>query len=241
MKILHLDIETAPHQAFVWGLFQQNVGINQLAKPGYTLCWSAKWHGRKPVLSAWHTDRHNLAALHQMMEEADAICTYNGQKFDIPTLNREFLLQGLTPPAPAKQIDLYQTVKSRFRFASNKLDFVCQQLGLGSKVVHRGFDLWRDCMDEKPPAKREMLSYNKGDVVLLEALYNKLRPWIRNHPSASLDGGCVRCGSHSLQKRGTVQLAAGVYQRYQCTDCGHWSRDAVNLLTRPTTHIKRGL
>ena len=45
MKILLLDIETAPNLAHVWGLWNQNVGITQIVTAGYTLCWSAKWLG----------------------------------------------------------------------------------------------------------------------------------------------------------------------------------------------------
>lgn len=229
MKILHLDIETAPHLAMVWGLWQETVVLDRLEKPGYTLCWAAKWHHKPTVMSAWHTDKHCFTALHALIEEADAVCTYNGKKFDIPTLNKEFLLAGLSRPAPAKQIDLYQTVRSRFRFASNKLDFVSQQLGLGSKVKHRGFELWRDCMADKPAARKEMLTYNKQDVVLLGKLYDRLEQWIPTVPSQVKDGVCGHCGSENLQKRGTYKTTTRTYQRYQCNDCGHWGRDAKGI------------
>ncbi len=210
----------------VWGLWQETVVLDRLQKPGYTLCWAAKWHHQKTILSAWHTEKHCFTALHDLIAEADAVCTYNGKKFDIPTLNKEFLLHGLTRPAPAKQIDLYQTVRSRFRFASNKLDFVSQQLGLGSKVKHRGFDLWKDCMAGKESAKKEMLTYNKQDVVLLGKLYDKLEPWIPTVPEIIKVEECGHCGSENLQKRGFYHTSSRSYQRYQCQDCGTWSRDS---------------
>ena len=43
MRILYLDIETAPNEGKFWGLFKQNIGTNQITKPGYTLCFAAKW------------------------------------------------------------------------------------------------------------------------------------------------------------------------------------------------------
>ncbi len=183
MKLLHLDIETSPNKAYVWGLFNVNVSIDQIVEPGSTLCWAAKWHGKKRVLSSWtacaqDSARYNsLVCIHALMSEADAVCTYNGNKFDIPVLNREFVLNGLAP-INVPSIDLYRVVRSRFRFASNKLDFVSQQLGLGSKMKHKGMQMWRDCMDGKKAAKLEMMKYNRQDVVLLEALFTKLEPWM---------------------------------------------------------------
>ena len=48
-RILMIDIETAPIQAYVWGIWDQNVGINQIIEPGYTLCFAAKWVGEHKV------------------------------------------------------------------------------------------------------------------------------------------------------------------------------------------------
>ncbi len=50
MKILLLDIESSPNTAHVWGLWQQNVSINQLMESSYVLCYAAKWLGQKDVL-----------------------------------------------------------------------------------------------------------------------------------------------------------------------------------------------
>ncbi len=50
------------------------------------------------------------------------------------------------PPAPFKEIDLLTVAKGRFRFVSNKLDYVAQQLGLGKKTEHSGHELWVQCM-----------------------------------------------------------------------------------------------
>lgn len=224
-----LDIETAPHQAAVWGLWQQNVGLNQLLKPGYTICWAAKWHGEKEVQfdSILSGHRRMVRGVYKLLNEADAVCHYNGRKFDIPTLNKEFLLMGLPPPAPYTQIDLLSTARSRFRLASNKLDFVAQQLGLGKKTEHKGFDLWRECMAKDPEAWRTMEKYNKQDVVLLEKLYDRLLPWITTHPNLSVLNGhpcCPKCGSEKSQARGYAVTNARRYQRFQCTDCGGWFR-----------------
>lgn len=229
VRILMLDIETAPHLVAAWGLFDQQIPIDRLLEPGYTLCWAAKWYGEKELMFSSILDgkRKMVRGVHKLLEECDAVCHYNGTKFDIPTLNKEFLMQGLTPPAPYKQVDLLKTAKGRFRLASNKLDFVAGQLGLGSKVEHKGFDLWLECMAKKPEAWKTMEKYNKHDVVLLERVYERLKPWITTHPNMSAYAGercCPKCGSEKSQARGWEVMKARRYKRYQCRDCGAWYR-----------------
>lgn len=229
MRLLLIDIETAPHMAAVWGLWGQNVGINQLIKPGYTLCFAAKWHGDKDVefhSIATGSHRKMIRAAHKLLSEADAVCHYNGTKFDIPTLNKEFLLAGLTPPTPSKQVDLLKTARTRFRLASNKLDYLAQQLGLGRKEQHKGFELWLECMAKDPAAWETMRRYNVQDVLLLEKVYDRLRPWIKGHPNLSAEHGhvCPTCASTRLQRRGYQKSRTRTYARWQCRDCGSWSQ-----------------
>jgi DNA polymerase elongation subunit (family B) len=235
MKILLLDIETSPNTAHVWGLWQQNVSINQLMESSYVLCYAAKWLGEKDIyFDSVHQSKPKtmLKGIHALLESADAVIHYNGTKFDIPTLNKEFLLTKLLPPSPYKQIDLLRVVRSNFRFPSNKLDYVSQRLGLGKKHAHEGHELWVKCMNGDKDAWKRMEDYNIQDVVLLESLYDNLLPWIKNAPNRNLYQditGCPTCGSHHLQKRGTAVSTTGTYQRYQCKDCGSWSQGTKSL------------
>lgn len=231
MKLLLIDIETAPNIVFAWGLWNQNIGINQIVDAGYILSWSAKWLGEDEVYfsSIYHDSKKTmLKKIHALLEKADAVIHYNGARFDIPTLNKEFVKAKLLPPSPYKQIDLLKVARRQFKFASNKLDYVAKFLGLGSKTSHRGMDLWRDCMNKVPEAWEEMMEYNKNDVLLLEKVYNVLLPWIPNHPNRNVyeDSGisCPNCGGHNLQKRGIAITKSLKYTRYQCKDCGTWSR-----------------
>lgn len=225
MKILLIDIETAPNTSYTWGLFKQNITIDQIVKPGYTLSWAAKWLGEEEVMfdSIYHsTHKRMVRRAYKLLDEADAIIHYNGTTFDIPILNKEFLLEGLPPPMPSRQIDLLRTVRSRFRLASNKLDFVAQALGLGKKTKHKGFDLWTECMRKDPEAWEKMKEYNIQDVVLLEKLYTKLLPWIKGHINLSVFYGepiCPHCGSTHVIKKGIQHTNAGRYQRYRCRTC----------------------
>lgn len=240
MKILHLDIETAPNMVYCWGLYDQNIAINQIVEPGYTLCWSAKWHGeRKMHFSSLYRDGHSVMVqkIFDLLEEADAVVHYNGTRFDIPTLNKEFVLEGLVPPSSYKEIDLLRVARQRFKFPSNKLDYIAKELGLGSKTKHLGMDLWRGCMAEEAASWRIMERYNKQDVNLLEKLYLKLRPWIKNHPNQGLyvnskNPVCRNCGSDDLIRKGFEYLMVGKYQRFRCNSCGAPNRGATLENTR---------
>lgn len=173
--------------------------------------------------------------IHKMLDEADAVIHFNGKRFDIPTLNKDFLLNGIKPPSPYKHIDLLTVVRTQFRFASNKLDHVCQQLGIGSKHSHAGAELWIKCMAGDEAAWAEMETYNIRDVEMTEALYYKVLPWIRNHPNHSVFNGecvCPNCASAKSQKRGFAWTLAGKYQRFQCRECGTWYRGVKNLADR---------
>jgi hypothetical protein len=235
-KILLLDIEMAPNVAHVWGIWDQNIGLNQLRESSYVMCYAAKWLGDKKMMFdsvKKSGDKKMLAGIHKLLDEADAVIHYNGKRFDIPSLNKEFLLHNMFPPAPFKEIDLLTVAKGRFRFVSNKLDYVAQSLGLGKKTEHSGHELWVQCMAGIPKAWKLMEEYNKNDVILLEKVYERFKPWIRNHLNNNVINGttdcCPTCQSKNIQKRGFNITTTSRYQRYQCRDCGNWFRDGTNL------------
>lgn len=233
IKILLLDIETAPNLGHVWGLWQQNIGLPQLMESGYILCWAAKWYKDKETHFRSledYTQEQMLLMIWEMLDRADAVVHYNGRKFDIPWLNGEFARVGLLPPSPYRQIDLLETVKKQFKFPSNKLEYVVKAFGIGEKFKNSGHELWVGCMQGSRNAWKEMRTYNIQDVSILEALYVKLIPWIKGHANHGLftDGAvpvCPNCGGVHLVKRGFTSTLASVYQRYRCADCGHWSKD----------------
>jgi hypothetical protein len=236
MKILLLDLETSPNLAYVWGLWNQNISISQLVSSTEVICFGARWYGQQKTYfkSVHHDGKEDmLKAIHELMDEADAIVGWNSASFDIKHLYREFVENGFTPPSPHKDIDLMLVAKSRFRFPSNKLDYVAQKLGVGAKVQHSGFDLWVRCMAGEDKAWREMKKYQMQDVNLLVDLYEKLLPWIKNHPNrAIIDGrpdACINCGGSRIQSRGTLATSAGLYPRFNCADCGKWMRGANSI------------
>jgi hypothetical protein len=247
VRILTLDIENAPNLAHVWSLFNQNVSLAQLQEVATVISVAAKWYGEKEVMF-WsdHHDGHAVMVekIHALVSEADLIVGYNSAGFDMKHLNREFILAGLNPPAPYKNVDLLQTVRKQFKFASGKLDHVSQQLGLGKKTSHAGHELWVKCMAGDDAAWDKMRQYNKQDVVLTEKLYDRLRAWIPNHPHLSMftgnEWGCPVCGNKDLSKfrDGTAYTNVQRYRLYQCP-CGHWVRGNKKLIDATQTRSAR--
>lgn len=172
-----------------------------------------------------------IKGIYKLLEEAEVVVHFNGQRFDIPVLNKEFLKLGLKPPSPYKQVDLYQAVKRMFRFESNKMTAITKQLELGEKLKHRGFELWVGCVNGDAECWKVMERYNKQDVRIMERLYTKLLPWIPNHPHQGLQHAeaCPRCGVVGrMQSRGIGVVRTMRYRRYQCQACGGWSRSRTS-------------
>ena len=237
-RILLLDIETAPNKVYSWGLWDQNIATNQVMETSYVLCWAAKWYGQREILfdSVKKSGmKRMLGSMHKLLDEAEIVVHYNGLKFDVPTLNKEFIQAGFAPPAPYKQVDCMKEVKRMFRFQSNKLDFVSQALGIGAKSKHEGFELWVKCMEGDAAAWKRMERYNRRDVALLETLYLRLRPWIEKHPNLGAFEdvmACPKCGSEKRQQRGYAVTQMLKYPRYQCQGCGAWYRSNKSVSHR---------
>ncbi len=245
MKILLFDVESAPLTVYSWGLWNQNLSIDKIIDSSFVMCWAAKWLGEDTMYfdSVKKSGKKKmLQKLYKLLEEADAVVHFNGSKFDVPLVNKEFLLQGWSPPAPFQQIDLLRTARQRFKFPSNKLDYIAKALNVGGKTKHAGFSLWVDCLAGKGEAWSSMEEYNKNDVVLLEKVYYKLLPWIKNHPNCSLYNNaaavCPTCGSGALIKRGYYYTSTVKYQRHKCSSCGAWSRVKTGETVKEgTTHV----
>ena len=235
-KILIADIETAPVLAHVWGLFKQNVGLNQIQSDSYIMCFAAKWLGEERVHYAESrkltTSRVMLKKLHALLDEADFVVGHNFARFDRAKINAAFIKAGMTPPSPYKVIDTLHIAKREFRFTSNKLEFIAKALGCSLKSAHgqfAGHALWVETLKGNAEAWAEMGAYCKQDVLVTEEVYVKLRPWDTAHPNVNAmaehdDRACPHCGSKHVNAKGKRFTNSGEYTRFQCQDCGAWSR-----------------
>jgi hypothetical protein len=248
-KILLVDIETAPNLCYSWGLWKELTSTEMIEREWYVLCWCAKWLGSKEMMSSalvdfpkmYKQDSENdklvLEKVWKLLDEADIVIGHNALEFDIKKLNARFIKHGMTPPSPFKVVDTCLGARKYFGFTSNKLGDLGKFLGLGEKLDTGGFKLWRGCMQGKLDAWKLMVKYCGQDILLLEKVYLKLRPYMENHPNLAIfltdrDRMCPKCKSKKLQKHGFVFSNQAKYQRWLCTDCGSYARQKLNEIDK---------
>lgn len=240
-NILFFDIETAPMKVYTFSLFKPVIGLNQIIERPRVICWSAQWAGEEKVrfMSEYHDGyREMLLGIRDLLDAADVVVGYNSDSFDIPWLNEQFLKHDIPIPSPYQKIDLYRLNKKFMKTPSGKLDYMAWNLLDQRKLSNAGIQLWIDCMDGTPKEKKEawklMKAYAIQDTKLLEPLFDKMKQFVTNVNFGLYtdhDMACTHCGSDNLQRRGFARTTAGVFQRFQCNDCGGWCRDSKRTTT----------
>lgn len=182
-------------------------------------------------------DSELVKLLHEVLDKAQIVIGHNSRKFDDKMANMYFVKHGLGPVSPYKTVDTLSSARGSFRFASNRLDDISKELGMKGKTDIRIGQLWYDCFVKQDKRSWKLLKdYNDQDVVALYNLYEKERPFIRNHPNLSVylqeQGVCTKCGkSGTLQSRGEGYRVTGVVRQYWCNTkhggCGGWTYDRI--------------
>ena len=239
-KILIYDLENAPILGYAWRTYDTR--LLSVEQDTYLMSFAAKWYGQRgtivralPDYDIYDEDPTNDLGLAQdlfdMIDQADIVMAHNGDQFDDKKSHTAFLKHNLGRPSPYRKVDTLKILRKNFKFTQNNLDAVCQQLGIGSKVKHQGFDLWKKCMEGDEKAWSTMKKYNKRDVVLLEGLYDRLKPYTSTVNYGLYSDGmiCPNCGSKNLTKRGFYVTNTRKYQSYHCKDCNARPHDTRSL------------
>lgn len=247
-RCLVFDIETAPIEAYSWGLYDQNIGLNQIKNDWFILSWAAKWLG-DPVSKTIYMDNSKakdmrddkdlVIGLSDLINQADVIITQNGDKFDMRKLNARAAINGLPPIKPCKSTDTLKESRKVFAFTSHKLEYMTEKLNTKYKKLkhneYPGFELWKAIMSGDKRAWQVMKKYCIHDVLATEELYLNIQGWIKTQNMACfIDDAFTRCkcGSELLIKRGFAFTEAGKYQVYHCLACGKWPRSPINLFSK---------
>ena len=241
-KVLVYDIETAPMLSYCWGLWDQNIGLNQIHTDWHLLSWAAKWLHSDDI---FYEDQRNavdieddkqlLQGIWKLLDEADFVITQNGKKFDQKKLNARFVFHGMKPPSSYRHIDVLLIAKAQFGFSSNKLAFMtdklCTKYKKSTHAKFHGFELWRECLAKNEEAFDEMMDYNCLDILSLQELFEILAPWDTKLPVFEVYKEEV-VENDEWVKSGFVYSNAGKYDRYRNTVTGQQRRGKVNLLSK---------
>jgi len=245
MKVLIWDVELSYMLAAVFSCKTEYISPKNIVKDQTVLCGAWKWLGDKKTHFVCvdpadvDNDLEVTQTLRDIVSEADVIVHHNGDRFDVKKLNARVIYHGLEPIPQLKTVDTLKEVRKIASFSSNTLDFLGGRL-VGDSKIATSYALWLDILTgdlyTRTAALKAMVKYNKKDVTLLEDVYLRLRPYIKNHPNMNLfvDSDvemCPNCGGKHLQRRGFYTTLKGKYQRLQCTDCGAWTKSGKSVKT----------
>ena len=236
-KILLFDIETALMEVYVWGLYKQRIPHTNIIKDKdgsekswFVLSWAAKWlfddnvqsDTVTPSESKSRNDKRILKSIWKLLDEAEIVIGHNLDRFDIRKLNARFIDNDINPPSPFRSIDTLKVARKEFAFVSYKQDFLTKHFELENKLKTE-FQLWVDCMQGDQARLDEMAKYNRHDVMGLEQVYLKLRPYIKNHPNLGVlvdMDVCPTCGCEYLDETDSVYFTtANKFPVYRCQGC----------------------
>lgn len=228
-KILTIDIETSPTVVYTFSMTPNWISPDKIIEPSTVMCFAAKWYDQDDVVyRSSHHQGHSemIQEAWRLLDVADIVVTFNGVSFDVKHLKREFVLAGMPMPRPWKNVDLYKEAKKQWAFESRGLNHLAQRFELGCKLDHEGFDLWKLCLAGDDDAWGRMKDYNIQDVVLTEAVYDRMRGWMPTHPHIGPidadDQGmlCNQCGGDELSSNGLRRAIVIDYRLYRCNNCG---------------------
>jgi hypothetical protein len=230
-RILSFDIETAGINAFKADL-------------GFVILFGYKWSDEEEAHVITldkeglrnFDDRRLLKRASQLFADADLVVGHFAAPFDRRFLNGRLLIHGLSPLPPTRLRDTCLIARSIGTFSSNRLKHLANLLKLRHRKLENDWPrAWFQVLQGNREALRKLGEYCKGDVLAVEELYFKLRPFDNPHPRIYPHDEKPRCGAcgAELMLRGFTYAGQYLYQRYQCKACGKWdrSRNAARVVT----------
>ena len=233
VKILYFDIETTLAKSYHWGQWQQNLSVKQQIQESHMLSHAWAW-GDGEVYSSVLTpeevlnqdDERIVYEIWSLLDNCDVVVAHNGKRFDVKKVNGYFLKYGLPKPSSYKVIDTLEIAKKHFNLPFKSLEYLAKFLNVELKQDSGGIQTWIDCDRGDPEALATMEFYNRGDVVTLREIHNKLKGWDNNGVNIALyndnhDALCTHCGSDDISVI-TDKFAYTPnrkYQLFRCNSC----------------------
>jgi predicted RNA-binding Zn-ribbon protein involved in translation (DUF1610 family) len=230
-RIISFDTETSPIITTTFSLYPESISHNNILQDWYIICASWKVLGEEKVFSVSckkpTSDKEVCRKLRDALISADIIVAHNGKKFDVKKLNARLIYHKLEPLPQIPMVDTLVEVKKVAQFTSHRLDYLGKHL-LGHGKLPTSEGLWLRALKGDKVAVKEMTDYCEVDVIRLEELYLRLRPYFKTHPhvgviTQGVKNDCPKCGSIRMSKSKIRISATGTKtQQLQCQDCGSY-------------------
>jgi DNA polymerase elongation subunit (family B)/predicted RNA-binding Zn-ribbon protein involved in translation (DUF1610 family) len=230
---LFFDIETSPNIGLFWEAgYKKNITTDNIIKERAIICICYKWEDEKEVYSLqWDSKQNDKTMLTKFIDVANTsneMVGHNGDKFDLAWIRTRCLFHKIDMFPNYVTIDTLKVARSKFRFQSNRLNYIAEFLGLGGKIKTE-YNLWKDILLRNDKiAMEKMIKYCKKDVTLLEQVFKALRGHMipKTHYGVVFGtdrGTCPECGSEDLTRNNKVITATGLTRiQYKCKTCNHY-------------------
>jgi hypothetical protein len=220
-RILSFDLESA--------------GVNALRSDlGFIIVFGWKWLDEKKAHAITISkqglrnfdDRQLLKQASKIIAQADLVVGHFASVFDRRFIQGRLLINNLPPIPPVKMRDTCMIARSVANFSSNRLKHLATILNMRHQKLENGWpDAWFNVMRGNMRALSAMADYCKGDVLAVEELYLRLRPFDNPHPRMVADRTrCGACGG-AVEYRGYAYVGERKYRRYVCKACRKWGRE----------------
>lgn len=238
-RILVIDVERQRGEWRVrrWDPYPPKfLHMDMLVERPRIMCFAAKWYGSDDMvyLDERGTSgkgvggrKRMVKAMWELLNQADVVVTYNGERADFPWMQEEFMYLDLPRPMPYKSIDLIKVNRKRFALPYRSLRYLARETGTSGKMEHEGPDLWDLCAAGDIAAWDQMRAYNEQDVRVTEELWLKLLPWLDGSTHMGVLIGddttrrCPNCGSaHLTQQKKPARAHVREYEAFRCDNCG---------------------
>jgi DNA polymerase elongation subunit (family B) len=229
-KRLFFDIETSPNIGLFWEAgYKKNIDYSNIIKERAIICICYKWEDSKDVgYLTWDSkqcDKKMLLKFIEIANSADEMVGHNGDRFDLAWIRTRCLFHRINIFPVYTTIDTLKLSRSKFKFNSNKLDYIAKYLGMGEKIKTE-FGLWKAIvLNKDKEAMAKMVKYCQQDVRLLEKVYKELSTHIfaKTHYGVIFGedrGSCPECGSDEIVRMCNRVSATGVKKiQFQCRTC----------------------
>jgi DNA polymerase elongation subunit (family B) len=232
IKRLFFDIETSPNIVYSWRIgYNLNITPENIINERAIICIGYKWETEDNIHTlTWDNnkcDKQMLEDFVKVANTADELIAHNGDRFDIKWIRTRCIFHRIPMFPHYKTLDTLKKAKSGFNFNSNKLDYIAQFLGVGAKVKHSGFDMWKGVMSNSKEALDEMVNYCKGDIIVLEDVFLTMQNYIKPNTHAgvinnNLKYSCPCCSSENISLVKNNVTAMGTVKRLiNCLDCDY--------------------
>lgn len=174
-----LRLAERSHTLYFWDI----ESIGQAGDYGSVLVISVKPFGQEArvyQVEQLGNDRRVVREAAADLAGADAWVTYYGKGFDVPMVNTRLVKWGLPPLESRPHLDMYYTVKYRLRTGRRSQAHILRFLETEEEKMDVSPDMWAGLGSNFETNMKKLVRRCISDTVGLEALYNEIKPLVRD-------------------------------------------------------------